>query len=252
MYSAADPYLNIHKKPPRATHRLAPILESRAAEQAALREQVFSTTLFQSLPQPSNLTIVDIGCGTGAIARELARRPNVRTVLGIDPAPYLIEEAQRLAAADPHANKINGKMEFRVGLGAALPVGDGIADLAVIWTVLCHVPPAECGAIIKEARRILKPGGRLVLADNDLSGWSVAIGPHDPLSAPLAWFVNAYIQEPWLCKKFPTMLSNAGLEPGPLQLHTVVDTTADSYGFQHVLLSAIEAFASSGRGARAH
>ena len=134
MYSAADPYLNIHKKPPRSTHRLAPILESRAAEQAALREQVFSTTLFQSLPQPSNLTIVDIGCGTGAIARELARRPNVRTVLGIDPAPYLIEEAHRLAAADPHANKINGKMEFRVGLGAALPVGDGIADLAVIWT----------------------------------------------------------------------------------------------------------------------
>ena len=38
------------------------------------------------------------------------------------------------------------------------------------------------------------------------------------LAPPLAWFVNAYIQDPWLCKKFAPMLARSGLEPGPLQL----------------------------------
>jgi 2-polyprenyl-3-methyl-5-hydroxy-6-metoxy-1,4-benzoquinol methylase len=97
MYAAADPYLNIHKKPPQTTRRLVPILEARAADpqQAAIRERVFDAVLAEL---PSSITVVDIGCGTGAIARDLARRPSVARVQGIDPGPYLIEEAERLAA----------------------------------------------------------------------------------------------------------------------------------------------------------
>ena len=53
-------------------------------------------------------------------------------------------------------------------------------------------------------------------------------------------------QDPWLCKKFPSLLQAAGLEPGPLNLHTVVDTTADSYGYKHVVLAALSAFPASG------
>ena len=95
-------------------------------------------------------------------------------------------------------------------------------------------------------KRLLKPGGRLVVADNDLSGWSCAIGKHDPLSVPLAWFVEAYIQDPYLVHKLPSKLHSIGLAPRGLQLHTVVDTTSDSYGYKHVMMSAIDAFSSSG------
>ena len=221
MFAAADPYNNIHKKPPGASKRLAPILEGRAAEpqQQAIRTQVFDAVLRS---MPAGLTVVDIGCGTGAIARDLAQRPNISSVIGVDPAPFLVEEAQRLAAKDPHRSKLS----FRQGLGGELPLGTASAHVAIIWTVLCHVPTADIAQILKDTRRVLKPGGRVVVADNDLSGWSVAMGEHDPLSPPLAWFVRAYIQDPWLCKRFPSLLAAAGFSAGPLQLHTVVEVRA--------------------------
>jgi len=218
MFAAADPYNNIDKKPPGASKRLVPILEGRAAEpqQQTLRRQVFDRAL-EGLP--SGINVVDIGCGTGAIARDLARRPAVSSIIGIDPAMLLIEEAQRLGAADPNRSKLH----FRQGLGGALPVEAASAHLAILWTVLCHVPTGDISLILREARRVLKPGGRVLVVDNDLSGWSVAMGTHDPLAPPLAWFVHAYIQDPWLCKKFPSLLTRAGFNAGPLELHTIVD-----------------------------
>ena len=100
MYAAADPYRNIHKKPPGATRRLAPILEDRAAapQQQALRQTVFAKVL-EPLSS-SQLTVVDIGCGTGAIARDLARAPAVSRVIGIDPAPFLVEWSRVVTPAD--------------------------------------------------------------------------------------------------------------------------------------------------------
>ena len=170
-----DPYHNIHKKPAAAAKRLAPILEARAGEQqqVELRGRVFASVL-KGLPSSQPLTVVDIGCGTGALARDIARRPSVCRVVGIDPSPFLVQEAQRLAAADPH----HGKLEFRKGMGNQLPVGGGFADVAFIWTVLCHVPQGEVAAILVDARRILKPGGRLVVADNELSGWRAVSYTH--------------------------------------------------------------------------
>ena len=242
MFAAADPYHNIHKKAAQGAKRLAPILEARAAEpqQVAIRKAAIAEVL-QGL-EGDSLTVVDIGCGTGALARDVAQHPRVRSVIGVDPSAHFVSEAKTLAAGMPCSQK----MEFRVGMGNALPVGNGSADVAIIWTVLVHVPSEEVSKILAAARRALKAGGRILVADNDLSGWSCSNGKYDPLAAPLAWFAEAYIQDPYLCHKLPRLLHLSGFAPWPLQLHTVVDTTEDSYGYQHVVRSAIDAFTASG------
>lgn len=239
--AAADPYYNIHKKAPMGAKRLVSILEERAADpkQRALRERCLAEVLDGLPPHAS---VLDVGCGTGALARTAALHPGVASVVGIDPSQVFVDEAARLGATAEGGSKLS----FRHGLGTALPLPNASVDVAVIWTVLCHVPKDECRPIIAEAQRVLRPGGRLVIADNDLSGWSCAAAKHDPLSPALAWYIDTYIQDTFLAKKFPSMLADAGLAPRPLQIHTLVDTAADSYGFKHVILRAIDSFAASG------
>ena len=101
MYAAADPYHNIAKKPPGVAKRLAPILESRAAEpqQMAIRRNALRAVLEEAAggPQQEQVTLLDIGCGTGALMRDVADMyPQVKCI-GVDPSPLLIEEGQRLA-----------------------------------------------------------------------------------------------------------------------------------------------------------
>ena len=244
-----DPYRNIHKKPRATAKRLCSVLEERAAQpsQRHLRECVFHAALDALHAAGEGAVVVDIGCGTGALARDLASMPRVRAVVGIDPSPCFVAEAQRLASTTAHSH---ATLEFREGLGSSLPMGNESADLAVVWTVLCHVPEAEHILIIREAQRVLRPGGCLILADNDLRGWSLSSGRHDPLGTALSWYLETHIQDLNLATKFPVMCSKVGLAAGPLQVHTLIDSDADSYGYKHVLLRSIDSFASSGMAGR--
>jgi len=98
--------------------------------------------------------VVDLGCGTGAVAEALA--PCVRQVIAVDESDAMLEAARdRL--------KRWGNVDLRQGTLEALPVPDGEADLATLILVLHHLPSPE--AAIAEEVRVLKPGGRLVLVD---------------------------------------------------------------------------------------
>ena len=168
-----DPYTNIQKKRAGAVRPLCHVLEMRAAEpqQVEMRERVFSS----ALAGMRGATVVEVGCGTGAVLRSIASRPEVSRVIGFDPCATFIEEAEALSRGMPNC-------EWHVAPGSELPTGDASADLLIIWTVLIHVPRADRLPILAEARRVVRPGGRIVIADNDVAGWSCASGAHDPLS----------------------------------------------------------------------
>lgn len=97
---------------------------------------------------------LDVGCGDGRGTQELAvRLGRAFTWTGIDFSERAIAFA-RLMAPELH---------FEVQDGEALAAPDGTFDLVVGREVIEHVPPVEVGAFVAELRRVLRPGGRLVL-----------------------------------------------------------------------------------------
>lgn len=96
----------------------------------------------------------DLGCGTGHISAALA--PSVARVIAIDESgPMLAAARERLAGTD--------NVELREGHVESLPLEDGSLDVAILFLVAHFITdPARA---MQEVRRVLKPGGRLLIVD---------------------------------------------------------------------------------------
>ena len=107
--------------------------------------------------KPGDL-ILDAGCGSGRVAVWLARRLGVR-VVGVDLSPGHVYRARRLANREGVGNRTT--FERRDFCRTGLPAG----SFDVVWASesVCHV--RETADFLVEAYRLLKPGGRLVMAD---------------------------------------------------------------------------------------
>jgi ArsR family transcriptional regulator len=116
-------------------------------EHGTLREEIVAALA------PAQLVAVDAGCGDGFLTEELAAR--FSRVLAFDHSP------QRLTAARRRVPDRN--VTFQRGEVDALPLAEKSADAVFFSMVLHHVP--EIGAALREAWRILRPKGRVVVAD---------------------------------------------------------------------------------------
>ncbi|NJE60296.1 class I SAM-dependent methyltransferase [Thermococcus sp. 21S7] len=94
--------------------------------------------------------VVDIGCGTGNILRFLGSENYV----GVEPSDGMRKRFREKHGFEP----LNGHF-------LALPLQDGVADTVITTYAFHHVPDGEKEDAIKEMLRILKPGGRIVIAD---------------------------------------------------------------------------------------
>jgi ubiquinone/menaquinone biosynthesis C-methylase UbiE len=101
--------------------------------------------------------VVDVGCGTATLAIDLAARRSGVRVIGVDGDPQIL----RLARAKPGAERV----ELREGDATALPLEDDSAAAVVCALLLHHLLPASKSAALREARRVLRPGGILHIAD---------------------------------------------------------------------------------------
>jgi ArsR family transcriptional regulator len=101
-----------------------------------------------------DVVIGDLGCGTGAVSAELA--PYAGRVIAVD-------ESKAMLAAARRRLHDRDNVELRPGALEALPIDDGELDAAVMSLVLHYVP--EPVAALSEARRVLKPGARLIVVD---------------------------------------------------------------------------------------
>lgn len=116
-------------------------------------------TAFPMLRQllPPRPRVLDVGCGRGASARWWAREAGA-SVLGLDPAPAMVSEAERLAAQQG----LHDTLEFRVA--DAPSADDGVVfDLALFHDVLCYVPDKR--ACLERVARQVKPGGLISVTD---------------------------------------------------------------------------------------
>jgi cyclopropane fatty-acyl-phospholipid synthase-like methyltransferase len=110
--------------------------------------------------------LLDLGCGLGATLRSFARRLPYARLLGLTRVPWQVERAHALndaAGCGERVRVIEGDYE-----DTTLPRSsyDGVYALESS----CHAHGADKGALLAEAHRLLRPGGRLVIADGFLGG----------------------------------------------------------------------------------
>ena len=101
------------------------------------------------VPSPGRLTL-DIGCGEGRLSRDLKELGH--TVIGFDSSPTMVANARQADAS----------IEAHVADAAKLPLADAVADLAIAFMSLQDM--SDMPGAIREAARVLEPGGRLCLA----------------------------------------------------------------------------------------
>jgi len=103
---------------------------------------------------PSNWTVADLGCGTGALSAELSR--HVGKVIGIDNTPAMLDAARHRIEGDRNIELKQGDLE-------SLPVDDNACDAAMMVLVLTYLDdPAQA---LNEMARIIRPGGKAVIVD---------------------------------------------------------------------------------------
>ena len=130
---------------------------SAAGQWDRLRAELFGeTSHLQALLGllDEHWTVGDLGCGTGQVADLIA--PFVGRVVAVDASREMLQAAR--ARLREHDN-----VELRRGTLERLPLDDASLDAALVVLVLHHV--ADPAAVLAEAARALRPGGRLLIAD---------------------------------------------------------------------------------------
>jgi len=101
------------------------------------------------------LKVLDVGCGVGKTDGFLF--PGLGELAGVDISPVSIEQARRE----------NPQVHYESYDGKSLPFADGTFDAAFLICVLHHVVPAAREALLREVRRILRPGGVLLIFEHN-------------------------------------------------------------------------------------
>ncbi len=103
--------------------------------------------------------VLEVGVGSGLNFSLYGKQVDV--VFGIDPSPRLLAIARRRAAA------AGVRADLLLGSATAIPLADNSVDTVVMTWTLCSIPDPL--AALREMRRVLKPGGRLLFVEHGLS-----------------------------------------------------------------------------------
>lgn len=147
--------------------------------------------------------ICDMGCGPGQVARYLHRQ-GVQT-LGVDLSPNMVAEAQRL----------NPEINFHQGNVLALPDADNSWGGIAAFYCIIHIPRQQIVAALQEMKRVLKPGGILLVTFHigteikHLDAWW-----EKPVSLDFAFYLPAEM-ESWLGEAGFELKETLIREPNP-------------------------------------
>lgn len=110
--------------------------------------------------------LLDLGCGLAATLRSFARRLPRSTLLGLTRVPWQVEHARTLNQAAGYGDRIHIlEADYE-----EIPLPSSACDGVLALESSCHAHGGDKGVLLKEAHRVLRAGGRLVVADAFLSG----------------------------------------------------------------------------------
>jgi ubiquinone/menaquinone biosynthesis C-methylase UbiE len=214
-----DPYREIDAQPDPV--RVIESLEQRGRTPAQARMR---RRFLRFIPVRAGAAVLEVGCGTGIIVRDLAGMVGPRgRVVGVDVSRAAVESARRFGRSHPAARR----MSFRVADGGQLPFRAGAFDVTLAVTVMLHV--ADPLAVVREMARVTRPGGLVALQDQDF-GAVVLEHPDRVLTARiLDGVVHRLYAEPYSGRRLPALLRAAGLGDVRLLADMYQDTMLTAY-----------------------
>lgn len=122
-------------------------------------------------PPRAGLAVLDVGCGTGTLLEryvDLGSR-----AFGIDPSSAMLEVARR---------RLGSRAELALGDARAMPFGEDSFDVVTFSMMLHELAPTMRNAVVREACRVLRADGRLLVIDYH----------HGPFGFPRGWLVKGF------------------------------------------------------------
>lgn len=123
------------------------------------RESVFKRRLVDAASIDNGESVLDVGCGTGTLLREIVRRESLARVTGLDADPAILEIARRKLANAGTA------CELVQGYSTQMPFADDTFDHVVSTLFFHHLRREDKRITIEEIMRVLRPGGSVDIAD---------------------------------------------------------------------------------------
>jgi ubiquinone/menaquinone biosynthesis C-methylase UbiE len=130
-----------------------------------MREGAWRPDLVDAVTTGHPRSVLEVGCGTGTLTLAMEQAAPETRLVGVDGDPEALDIARSKAAP-------GSGIEWVEGMAQELPFADGEFDRVVTSLVIHHLVPESKRSALAEMRRVLKPGGRLHVADFGK--------PHDP------------------------------------------------------------------------
>jgi len=191
----------------------------RTPAQARLRRR-----FLKFVPVKPGERVLEVGCGTGVVVRDLAALVGRRgEVVGIDASRRLLERARALCRRTAEDTRIT----LRVADGARLPFAAGRFDASLAITVILHV--ADPLRVVREMARVTRPGGRVGLQDQDFGVVAVTHPDRALTERIMRGVAERVYEEPHSGRRLPGLLRAAGLEDVRLLTDVYQDTTLEPW-----------------------
>jgi ubiquinone/menaquinone biosynthesis C-methylase UbiE len=183
---------------------IAARLEFRGTDDGYAR---LSQAYFSRLDLADAPRVLALGCGTGIEVRALGRITAPGTSLvGVDHSAVLIDAARRLTAEEGLGDGIS----YEVGDAHHTRFADGEFDIVILHTVISHVEdPVQ---VLREARRIVRPGGTIAVFDGDYASLTFAHPDHALATTIEEQLIQLIVANPRVMRDMPRLVHRLGLE----------------------------------------
>jgi arsenite methyltransferase len=174
--------------------------------------------------------VLDIGSGPGFLADEMAAEVGPEgAVHGVDPSESMLAIARRRESS----------AQYALGDAVSLPFDDETFDAAIATQVYEYVP--DMPAALAEVRRVLRPGGRLLILDTDWDAIVWHSSDRDRMLRVLEKW-NDHLADPYLPRRLPKLLRDAGFELASATVIPILNQGPETATLSHGVMPLVAEF----------